>query len=146
MALLVVALLAVPLPALHRQRTPRSLANEPRLTPLEPSAVGAGSAVGAVAAASLERSWQRTPLGSTASTSHGRPPTSIAIFVGSEPKPVPATDSSVPPASEPTLGWMLVMRGGSSAWNGVPCASHTVEESEQGAAVGGRDEVSCGLA
>ena len=106
-----------PPPPAHCQRTPRSPTNDPRSFPR--AAVGMGR-VGTGSAAGRAPRRQCTPSVLIWVTAQATPATSISNTEASAPKPVPRTVRSVPPASEPVIGLMEVMRGGISASNGSP--------------------------
>lgn len=105
-----------PSPPAHCHRTPRSPANGP---------IGAGSA-------GRRPRRQCTPSVRTWRTSQATSATSIFNADASAPNPVPRTVRSVPPASEPVVGSMEVMRGGISASNGSPGRTNRIARQSSG--------------
>ena len=99
------------LPSANCQRAPRS----PGLDLAEPIATGGWSRP---LLSSSMRHWIAAFV--TEVTAHEALPTRMRSAVVSAPKPVPKMVRSVPPANEPSLGTISLIRGNSSASKGDP--------------------------
>ena len=89
------------------------------LTPRSPSTVDVVETVSVARTRHTTRSFAMPAL----PTSHGTPPTATRSADALDPNPNPKTVTSVPPACEPTVGVMEVMRGRTSASKLTPPAT-----------------------